>query len=386
MPSIGLEVQTAIYGRPPGTADDGLPFAVEEWERLARAALAPGPFGYVACGAGGEDTMRANREAFERRRIWPRMARDVAERELAVTVLGTPSPAPFLLAPIGVQGILHQDGERAVARAAAASGIPFILSTVSSVTLEEIAALMGDAPRWFQLYPGRSREVTASMIRRAEAAGYRAIVVTLDTTMLGWRETDLANAYLPFLAGQGIANFLSDPAFLSRLTASPREDPRSAVVEFLKIYVNPSFTWSDVDFLRQQTTLPLLLKGILHPDDAKLAIAHGADGIIVSNHGGRQVDGAVAALDALPVVVEAVGARVPVLMDSGIRRGADVLKALALGATAVLLGRPYAYALAAAGEAGVRRVIRNLHAEIDLELGLAGRRSVRDLDASLLTP
>jgi lactate 2-monooxygenase len=386
MPSFGLEVQTAVYGRPPGTPDDGLPFAIEEWERLARSALPPGPFGYVACGAGGEETVRANRVAFERQRIWPRMARDVADRELAVTVLGTPSPAPFLLAPIGVQGILHPEGERAVARAAAATRIPFALSTVSSVTIEEIASIMGDAPRWFQLYPSRDPAVTASLVRRAESAGYRAIVVTLDTTMLGWRETDLAHAFLPFLAGQGIANFLSDPAFLGRLSTSPRDDPRAAIVEFLRVYVNPSFSWSDVDTLRRRTTLPLILKGIVHPDDAKLAIAHGADGIIVSNHGGRQVDGAVAALDALPLVVDAVGGRVPVLMDSGIRRGADVLKAMALGAAAVLLGRPYAYALAAAGQAGVERVIRNLHADIDLELALAGQRSVRDLDRSLLSP
>ena len=386
MASFGPEVQTEVYGNPPALADQRLPFAVEEWERRARAILSPAAFGYVAGGSGGEDTMRANREAFYRWRIWPRLARDVGDRDLAVTVLGTKMPAPFMLAPVGVQGVIHAEGERPVARAAAASGVPFVLSTVSSATIEEIAGIMGNAARWFQLYAGRSRDVMASMIRRAESSGYGALVVTLDTTMLGWRETDLWHAYLPFLAGEGIANYLSDPVFLAGLAKPPREDPQGAVMEWLRIFVNPSFSWLDVQFIRGVTKLPLLLKGILHPEDAELAIGCGVDGIIVSNHGGRQVDGAVAALDALPLVADAVGGRVPVLMDSGIRRGADVLKALALGAAAVLVGRPYAFALAAAGEAGVRHVIRNLRADIDLELGLSGRRSVEEVDRSLVSP
>lgn len=244
---------------------------------------------------------------------------------------------------------------------------------------------MGDAPRWFQLYAGRNREVMSSMIHRAQTAGYGAIVVTMDTTMLGWREVDLTNAYLPFFTGDGIANYLSDPAFLSRLETSPADDPQAALAEWLRTFVSPAFGWPDVDFIRGVTKLPLLLKGILHPADAELAIAHGADGIIVSNHGGRQVDGAVGAADALPAVVDAVRGRVPVLMDSGIRRGADVVKALALGAAAVFIGRPYAFALAAAGEAGVAQVIRNLHADTDLALGLSGQRSAREVDRSLLS-
>jgi len=378
-------VQAEVYGNPGQGGPDGrLPFAVEEWERRARAVLSPTAFAYVASGAGGEDTMRANREAFYKLRIWPRVGRDVSDRDLATTVLGTRSTVPFFLAPVGVQGVIHTDGERATARAAAAAGVPFTLSTVSSVTMEEIAGIMGDAPRWFQLYAGRNREVVTSMIRRAEVAGYRALVVTMDATMLGWREADLTNAYLPFLAGEGIANYLSDPAFLSRLTKSPADDPKAAIAEWLRIFVNPAFGWADVDFIRGVTKLPLLLKGILHPKDADLAVAHGADGVIVSNHGGRQVDGAVGAADALPAVVDAVRGRVPVLMDSGIRRGADVVKALALGAAAVLIGRPYAFALAVAGEAGVRQVIRNLQADIDLELGLSGQRSAREVDGSLL--
>jgi lactate 2-monooxygenase len=384
MTSIGLQVQTDTYAQRNTAPEQRLPFAVEEWEERARGVLSPAAFGYLAGGAGGGDTMRANREAFYNLRIWPRVARDVSERSSAVTVLGTSSPAPFFLAPIGVQGVLHRDAERATARAAAATGVPMVLSTVSSVSLEEIATIMGSAPRWFQLYPGRNREVMVSMVRRAEASGYRAIVVTVDTAMLGWRETDLTHAYLPFLSGEGIANYLADPVFLSLLPKSPRDDPGAVAAAFLRVFVNTAFGWPEVRFLRDQTRLPLLLKGILHPSDAVLALDHGVDGLVVSNHGGRQVDGAVAALDALPAVVQAVRGRVPILMDGGIRRGADVLKALALGASAVLLGRPYAFALAAAGEEGVTRVIRNLQAQIDLELGLSGCRTIAEIDRSLL--
>jgi lactate 2-monooxygenase len=386
MATIGSDVQVQVYSDPaPGDPDTRLPFAFEDWDRRARAELHPAAYAYVANGAGGEDTMRANREALYRHRIWPRVALDVGDRDLSTTVLGTRSPTPFFLAPVGVQGIIHPQGERATARAAAAMGVPFTLSTVSSVTLEEVAGIMGDAPRWFQLYAGRSHEVIASMIGRAEAAGYSALVLTLDTTMLGWREADLTNAYLPFLNGDGIANYLSDPAFLARLAKPPKEDPQAAIAEWLRIFVNPSFGWKDVDLIRGITKLPFLLKGIMHPSDAELAIQHGADGIIVSNHGGRQVDGAVGAADALPVIADAVRGRVPVLMDSGIRRGADVLKAIALGASAVMIGRPYAFALAAAGEAGVRQVIRNLQADTDLEMGLSGLRSVREIGPALLS-
>jgi lactate 2-monooxygenase len=384
MATIGTDVQVQVFSDPsPG--DSRLPFAYEDWERRACAEMHPFAYAYVANGSGGEDTMRANREALYRHRIWPRVALDVGDRDISTTVLGTRSPAPFFLAPVGVQGIIHPQGERATARAAAAMGVPFTLSTVSSVTLEEVAGIMGDAPRWFQLYAGRSHEVISSMIRRAEAAGYSALVLTLDTTMLGWREADLTNAFLPFLNGDGIANYLSDPAFLARLAKPPNEDPQAAIAEWLRIFVNPSFGWKDVDLIRGITKLPFLLKGIMHPADAELAIQHGADGIIVSNHGGRQVDGAVGAADALPVIVDAVRGRVPVLMDSGIRRGADVLKAIALGASAVMIGRPYAFGLAAAGEAGVRQVIRNLQADTDLEMGLSGLRSISEIGPSLLS-
>jgi isopentenyl diphosphate isomerase/L-lactate dehydrogenase-like FMN-dependent dehydrogenase len=312
------------------------------------------------------------------------MLRDVSSRDLSVSVLGMTIPAPILLGPIGVQSIIHPDADRGPARAAAAIGVPFVLSTVSSATIEEVATVMGDAPRWFQLYPGADREIIASMIRRAEGAGYSALVVTVDTAILGWRDRDLQAAYLPFLLAEGIANYLSDPVFRSRLAQPPEENIRAAVMEWLAIFGNPGLTWVDLDFIRAQTRLPLLLKGITHPEDARLALAHGVDGLIVSNHGGRQVDGAVAALDALPAICDVARERVPILMDSGVRRGADVLKALALGARAVLIGRPYAYAMAVAGEEGVRELLRNLIAEIDLQLALSGCRSIDEVDSSLV--
>lgn len=385
MPSIGQDMQLEIYGAAlsPG-AEPSLPVAFEEWEARAKAVLADDPYWYVAGGAGGGDTMRANREAFYRWQIRPKVARDVSTRDIGVTLFDARLPAPFLLAPIGVQGILHAEGELAVARAATATAVPFILSNVSSFTIEEVAAAAGNGRRWFQLYPGKNRDVVGSALARAESSGYTAIVVTLDTAMLGWREPDLGNGYLPFLQGQGCANYLSDPVFRALLPKAPEEDPRSAIMLMLSLFSNPQFTWEDVDWIRQTTKLPLLLKGILDANDAAIAVDRGVDGIIVSNHGGRQVDGSIASLDALPEVCEAVEGRVPVLFDSGIRRGPDVLKAIALGATAVLLGRPYAYALASAGEAGVRHVIRTLMADIDITLALSGRTSVEEIDRSLL--
>ena len=322
------------------------------------------------------------------------MARDVTGRDIGVTLFGARYPAPFLLAPIGVQGILHGEGELATARAAASMGVPFILSNLSSFTIEQVAAAAslsaantvpaGDAPRWFQLYPGKNQEIMKSAISRAEAAGYTALVVTLDVGMLGWREPDLRTGYLPFLQAEGVANYFSDPAFRALLGKPPEEDPRSAVMLVLSLFTNPRLTWDDVEWIKHTTRLPLLVKGILTGKDAAAAIDHGADGIVVSNHGGRQVDGAIASLDALPEVRDQVKDRVPVLLDSGVRRGPDVLKAVALGATAVLIGRPFAYALASEGEAGVRHVIRTLMADVDITLALSGRTSVEDLDRTLL--
>jgi isopentenyl diphosphate isomerase/L-lactate dehydrogenase-like FMN-dependent dehydrogenase len=305
------------------------------------------------------------------------------QRDISVDVLGTRSPAPFLLAPIGVLSIVHPDGEVAVARAAASSGVPMLLSSAATHSIEEVAE--SGAPRWFQLYWVNDRDICASFVRRAEEAGYTAIVVTLDTLTLGWRPRDLRQAYLPFLQGEGCGQFFSDPVFCARLDRPPAEDTLSAAAMMLATFPNLALTWDDLDWLRGQTKLPLLVKGVLTAEDAARALGHGCDGVIVSNHGGRQVDGAVAALDALVEVRDALPDAV-VLMDGGIRRAADVIKAVALGADAVLLGRPYAYALAVGGQRGVEELIQNLMAEIDLTLALMGGTSVRDLDRTWLSP
>ena len=374
----GSQIQNAIYV----SGESPWPIAPEEWETRAAEALEPGPFDYIAGGAGSEATMRANLAAFERRRLRPRMLTGNRERDISVEVLGTSSPAPFLLAPIGVLSIAHAEGELAVARAAAATGVPMVLSSAASHSIEAVAEAMGEAQRWFQLYWVNDRDVVASLVERAEAAGYGAIVVTLDTLTLGWRPRDLRRAYLPFVSGEGCAQFFSDPVFRSRLDRPPEDDVLAAAVAMLATFPNLGLTWGDLAWLRDRTKLPLLVKGVLTGEDARLAREHGVDGIVVSNHGGRQVDGAVAALDALVEVREAVGPEAVVLMDGGIRRGADVLKALALGAGAVLLGRPYAYGLAVGGQEGVETVIRHLMAETDLTLALLGGVRASDLDSS----
>jgi lactate 2-monooxygenase len=376
----GTSVQNAIYI----SGESRWPVAAEEWETLAEEKLDPGAFGYIAGGAGGETTMRANREAFERRRIKPRMLTGNTKRDLSVEVLGTHSPAPFLLAPVGVLSIAHPEGELAVARAAASLGIPFCLSSAASSSIEDIAEVMGDAPRWFQLYWINDREVIASLLSRAKAAGFSAVVVTLDTPILGWRPRDLRRAYLPFIKGEGCAQFFSDPVFRAKLAKPPEEDLLTAAATMLATFPHLALTWDDLAWLRELTDLPMLVKGVLTGEDAKLALDAGVEGVIVSNHGGRQVDGAVAALDALVEVRDAVGPEPTVLMDGGIRHGADVVKAMALGADATLVGRPYAYGLAVGGQGGVEAVLQQLWAETDITMALAGMSSVRELDASVI--
>jgi lactate 2-monooxygenase len=361
------------------------PLTAADWEARAAEKLEQGPFDYVAGGAGSEATMHANREAFERRRIRPRMLTGNVQRDLSVEVLGTPSAAPFLLAPIGVLGIVHPEADLAVARAAAANGVPIVLSSAASSSIEQVAEEVGDAPRWFQLYWVSDRKIAESFVRRAEASGYGAIVVTLDTLVLGWRPRDLANTYLPFIQGEGCAQFFTDPVFQSYLAAPPEDDVLSAAALMLSTFPNLGLTWDDLDWLRGLTELPLLVKGVLTAEDALAAKERGVDGIIVSNHGGRQVDGAVASLDALVEVRDALGDDATVLVDSGIRGGADVVKAMALGADAVLLGRPYVWGLAVGGQEGVEAVIRQLLAETDLTLALAGGTAIRDLDRSALS-
>jgi lactate 2-monooxygenase len=406
--------QTRVYisgvsGTRPKVPTDGT-----RLEERARETMAREAFAYIAGGAGSGSTMRANRAAFERVQIVPRVLRDVARRDMSVELFGRRLDAPLLLAPIGVLEMVHRDADLAVARAARAAGVPMVFSNQASKPMEEVARELGDSPRWFQLYWSTQNDLVESFVARAEACGCEAIVVTLDTTLLGWRTQDLDLAYLPFARGKGIAQYTSDPVFRRMLDEppprsetpdppQPRPTPqaikalieigrnypapflqglrsghaRAAAQLFTRIYSRPSLTWDDLAFLRERTKLPILLKGVVHPEDARRAIDAGMNGLVVSNHGGRQIDGQVATLDVLPGVVEAVDGRVPVLLDSGVRGGADVFKAVALGATAVLLGRPYVYGLSIAGEAGVREVIDNVLAELDLTLGLSGHASLQ---------
>jgi lactate 2-monooxygenase len=362
-----------IYMRGLGGETPTVPVSIAELEQRAIAAMEPRAANYVCAGAGSEDTIRGNAEAFGKRRIVPRMLRDVAARDLSTTVLGTTMPAPLMLAPIGVQKVLHEDGELATARAAAAVGTPMIASTASHFTLEQIAEAGGaNGSRWFQLYWANDRELVESFVGRAERAGYGAIVVTVDTFLPGWKPRDLQQAWLPFLEGSGNANYLQDPVFRAGLEQTPEEDLGAATGHYLGVLSNPSLGWEDLDWLRELTSLPILVKGIQHVDDAREAAHRGLDGIVVSNHGGRQVDGAIASLDALPPIAEAVGEELAILFDSGVRGGADVLKALALGADAVCLGRPYAWGLALEGQAGVEAVLKMVLGELDLTMALCG--------------
>ncbi|MGY1812786.1 alpha-hydroxy-acid oxidizing protein [Blastococcus sp. SYSU D00820] len=415
--------RAGVYGRRPL-----VPTAARALQRAARRRLDARAYAYVAGGAGSEATQRANAAAFDRWAVVPRVLRDVSVRDTSVELFGRRIPAPVLLGPVGALELVHPEADLAVARAAASLGVPMVFSNQASVPMEECAAAMGDAPRWMQLYWSTSDELVESLVGRAEAAGCDALVVTLDTTMLGWRPRDLDLGHLPFALGKGIAQYTSDPVFrrlveerasapapaqpgasaerdrqprptlaavralvgMARAWPGPLLEnlrsplPRAAVETFLAIYSRPSITWDDLAWLRGRTRLPIVLKGVLHPDDARRALDCGVDGVVVSTHGGRQVDRSIAALDALPEVVAAVGDRAPVLLDSGIRGGADVLTAVALGARAVLLGRPYAWGLGLAGEAGVRQVVGDVLGEFDLSLGLTGHTAVDQLSPEVL--
>ncbi|WP_199546922.1 lactate 2-monooxygenase [Streptomyces sp. N35] len=376
------DFQYEIYLNGMTGATPRLPTDLTRLEELAEHRLPPRAVGYVAGSAGSGTTAAANREALGRRRIVPRMLRDVSERDLSVEVLGRTLPAPLALAPVGVLSIMHPEGEKAAARAAAAQGVPYILSSASSTPMEEVASAMGDAERWFQLYWPKDPEVARSFLDRAKASGFSVLVVTLDTPMLAWRPRDLDEAYLPFLHGVGTANYFTDPAFQAGLAKPVNEDPNAAVMRFVGMFSDPAKTWPDLAFLREHWDGPIVLKGILHPDDARLAADAGMDGVIVSNHGGRQVAGSIGAADALPGGAGAGGDRLAVLFDSGIRSGDDIAKALALGARSVLIGRPYAYGLGLDGQPGVEHVIRCLLAELDLTLALSGHASPASLSPS----
>jgi lactate 2-monooxygenase len=411
--------RAGVQGRRPVVPTD---FAT--LERAARRRARKLGWAYASGGAGEGATMRANREAFERWKIVPRMLRDVSRRDLTVELFGRTLPAPVLYGPVGASEMLDREADLAIARAAARLGVPYVFTSQACTSMEECAAAMGDAPRWFQLYWSIDDGLVDSFLSRAQAAGCEAVVVTLDTTMLGWRPMDLNLGSLPFARGQGIAQYTADRRFMEivreRIAAAAHAgadatadirpslaalralysisrrfpghlidnirspEPRAAVQTFLDIYSRPSLTWTDIETLRTRTKLPILLKGIQHPDDARRALAAGVDGIVVSNHGGRQVDGAIGSLDALVDIAPAVEGACALLLDSGVRSGADVFKALALGADAVLIGRPYLYGLALAGETGAHDVVANIIAEFDLTLGLSGVTSLAELGSEAL--
>ncbi len=411
-----LARQQAIYSAGMSGSRPAVPTDYAALEAAAEKAMSEEAYAYIAGGAGRESTMSANRRAFERWRIVPRMLRNVEDRDTSIELFGRRLDTPFVLCPIGVLEMAHSDADIAVARAAAARRVPMLFSNQASRSMEDCTAAMqrvsNDAPRWFQLYWSKSDALVESLVSRAEACGCEAIVVTLDTTLLGWRSRDLDRAHLPFLLGQGIAQYTSDPVFRASLSEVPDDGPRpkintrtlrnvmaaarhypgsslraltsgqalAAVRQFIATYSRPNITWADLAWLRERTTRPIVLKGILDGDDARLAVEHGVDGLIVSNHGGRQVDGARASLDALPEIV-AAAPDLPVILDSGIRGGADVFKALALGASAVGIGRPYAYGLALDGEAGVGEVLDNLAADFELTMALAGCSDIATIRA-----
>jgi L-lactate dehydrogenase (cytochrome)/lactate 2-monooxygenase len=421
MDSVGRTIQSRIYregvfGRRPVVPVEPAALAAAARRQMSRQAWA-----YIAGSAGQQRTDATNTAAFDGYRIVPRMLVDVEKRDLSVELFGRTLPAPLLFAPIGVSELAHRQADRAIAAAAQALGLPMVISTQASVPMEGIAQALGSTPRWYQLYWSKNDELVESLVRRAEAIGSDAIVVTLDTHVLGWRTRDLDQGYLPFAHGLGIAQYTSDPVFrrLSEQRAdrqpadsppTPRPTlsavrallsmarhhpgpfvqnlrsplPRAAVETFLDVFSRSSLTWADLAFLRERTRLPVVLKGIQSADDARLAIDHGVDGIVVSNHGGRQVDNAIASLDALPAVVDVVAGRVPVLFDSGIRSGADVFTAIALGASAVLVGRPWVYGLAIGGAPGAQAAMEHILAELDITMALAGARSIRDVTTELL--
>ncbi|MDX2070776.1 MAG: alpha-hydroxy-acid oxidizing protein [Haliscomenobacter sp.] len=395
-----------------------------DWNKLEAAAIqkmSPQAAGYIVGGAGNQDTVSSNRSGFGQCKIVPRMLRNVEQGDTSTELFGQKTPSPFWLCPIGVLEMVHPEADLAVARAAAELGIPYVFSNQASVPMETCGEAMGSSPRFFQLYWSKNRDLVASFVQRAEACGCSGIVLTLDTTLLGWRTMDLELAYLPFLEGKGIAQYTSDPVFQKMLDekmqnpgAGPARPPLSlelikglissvsrypgkgfvrklrsgrpmaAVQLFVQTYSNPAITWEDLSFLREHTKLPIILKGILHPDDARKALDYGVNGLVVSNHGGRQVDGSISAIEALPGIVAAVFKQVPVILDSGIRGGADVFKALALGADAVGLGRPYVYGLTLGGQQGVHQVLRHLMSDFELTMRLAGCREIGEIKRECL--
>ncbi|MGM9948853.1 MAG: alpha-hydroxy acid oxidase [Lysinibacillus sp.] len=356
--------------------DKPFPICFDDLEKAVADKIPAGPYGYIRSGAGGEQSLRNNRNAFAKYSIVPRFLTDVSEPDTSIELFGKTHPTPFFFAPVGMNQMAHEQGELAVVSAAQKLGMPYIQSTVSSYSLEEVAQAAPEHTKWFQLYWSTNEEIAYSMAARAENAGFEAIVLTVDTVMLGWREEDVRNQFSPLKLGLSRGNYMNDPVF----TASLKDESFESYVEgVLANIFHPTLNWENVRELKRRLRVPLLIKGILHPEDARLAIEAGVDGIIVSNHGGRQLDGVIGSLDALPAIVEAVDGQIPVLMDGGVYRGIDALKALALGATAVCIGRPFVYGLAYDGENGVYQVMQNLYSEFKVSMGLAGQRTVAGL-------
>lgn len=409
----GRASQSAVYRAGVAGREPRIPVRWPDLLAKAERAMSPEAWAYVHGSAGLETTAEANADAFDSWRIVPRVLRDVTGRDLSIELFGHRYETPLIAAPVGALEIVDPDADLAIARAAAGLGIPAVLSTQASIPMERVAAEGGGGPLWFQLYWSSDDDLVASLVGRAEALGVHAIEVTLDTQQLGWRPRDLDRAYLPFIRGIGIAQYTSDPVFralVDERIAGRRDGsiPPPAPVRvtpaairtllglkrrgvrredgelFLEVFTRQGLQWSDLAFLRERTTLPIVLKGIQHPDDALRARDEGMDGVVVSNHAGRQIDGAIGSLEALPGVVDAVGGTVPVLYDSGVRGGADVLRALALGASAVQVGRPWVYGMAIAGEEGAREALRNILAEFDLVLGLSGHRTIAELSRESL--
>lgn len=356
--------------------DKPFPICFDDLEEAVRDKIPFGPYGYIRSGAGGEESLRNNRNAFKKYSIIPRFLNDVSTIDTSIELFGKTHPTPFLFAPVGVNGMVHDDAEIAVVKAAEQLQMPYIQSTVTTFSLEEVAAAAPNHTKWFQLYWSTNEEISYSMVKRAEEAGFEAIVLTIDTVMMGWREQDVRNQYSPLKKGFARGNYVNDPVFMATL---PDDSFDSYIEGLLSNFYHPTLTWEKVRELKSRTKLPLLLKGILHPEDAKLAIEAGIDGIIVSNHGGRQLDGVAGSLDALPAVLDAVNGQIPVLLDSGVYRGIDALKALALGATAVAIGRPYIYGLAYDGQDGVRQIMTNIYEEFKVSMGLAGTKNMQEV-------
>ncbi len=381
MPHYG-DYQNAIYNAGLSGVVPKLPVDYATLEQRASAAMPPSVLGYVQGGCGDEFTQDNNAGAFRHWGMTPRMMVDCSRRDLSIELFGMRLPSPLFMAPVGVIGICTQDGhgDLAAARASAETGVPLMASTLSNDPLEHVAGALGETPGFFQLYTPKDKALAESLVRRAEAAGYKGIVVTLDTWVTGWRPRDLNVANFPQLRGAVLMNYFSDPVFRAMLARPPEEDGAAAVRQWAGVF-GKVLTWDDMAWLRSLTTLPLILKGICHPDDARRAIDAGADAIYCSNHGGRQANGGIAAIDMLPGVVAAAG-EVPVLFDSGIRSGSDVVKAIALGARAVGVGRPYAYGLALDGAAGAAHVLRCLLAEADLLMAVNGWPTIADVRAA----